>query len=102
MVPPLRPGLQDGDPHQQLPQLGRRVDPELAGLGPAEEGAEDRLDDVLAVDPGGDPAGEVLLGDAHQPPGVPGEHFVGGGRVAAAEPVVPVARWGVRFHARPR
>ena len=65
----LGAGFQKRDLDEQAPELRRAVDPEFTLGAAAEEGAEDRLHDVVAVEPAGELCAQVLLGDPGQPPG---------------------------------
>lgn len=82
----LAAGLAQGDPGEQAPELGGRVDPELAAGRPAEEGAEGRLGHVLGINAAGQSAVQPTLGEPGQPFGVQANDLGLGVRVAGQTP----------------
>jgi hypothetical protein len=92
------PRLAHRDAHQELPELGRAVDGELALGVAAEKGAEHGLDDVLAVHPAGQFAAKVLFGHARELAGVPGVELLRRLRVAGAPALDQVGKRDEFFH----
>jgi len=94
--PGLEPGFSEGYPEQEPPELGGCVDMEFAGGEAAEEGEEDGLHHIFAIDSAHEFPREVLLGDTGQAFRVQVEEGVGRLRVAVAQ-ALHEGRYQVRF-----